>query len=473
MVFVIFATMALQGRVDGQQTRRSASRGALIVNLPEPAVQIAVKTETAPLHRSGTLQRLLVEGPNGADSVEVIAQPEPVQGLAVEELEELASKSNPSILRANAQIAAARGRAYQVGLRPNPEVGLDFQQLGSEGLAEQYGIMVRQEVVRGQKLQLNRSIVMHEVAVLEQAWVAQRQRVITDVRIAYVRALRAAQQVELSQQLLQIGLQGIDVSKELLSVGEIGRAELLQAEIEVESAEILLRNAKNHQLAVWRELAAVTGQPSLAIQPLAGNLAASGQDLQFEQSLQDLRSRSPEVAAVFSEIERARCNLKRQQIEAQPNVTIQGLINWRDNGIGGDPDGAFTVALPLPLWNKNTGAIREARHQLDAAQHALSQVELELKQRLTPVFEQYGNAKEEVRRYEERILPKVAETLELTRKSYELGQVSFNSLLIVQRTYANTQIAHLDAEEDLQIAQLKISGMLLSGSFGSPTPASR
>ena len=211
----------------------------------------------------------------------------------------------------------------------------------------------------------------------------------------------------------------------------------------------------------------MTGQPSLVIQPLADNLTVSGEDLQFEQSLQNLRSRSPEVAAVFSEIERARCNLKRQQIEVQPNVTIQGLINWRDNGIGGDADGALTVALPLPLWNKNQGAIREARHQLDAAQHALSQVELELKQRLTPVFEQYGNAREEVRRYEQRILPKVAETLELTRKSYELGQVSFNSLLIVQRTYANTQIAHLDAEEDLRIAQLKISGMLLSGSFGS------
>ena len=473
LVLVIFATMALHGRVLGQQTRRSASRGALIVDLPQPAVQVAAKPLAAPLKRSGRIHRFLVEGPKDIVVAPGSVAPEPVQGLTVEVLEDLASKSNPSILRANAQISAARGRAYQVGLRPNPEIGMDFQQLGSEGLAEQYGIMVRQEMVRGQKLQLNRSIVMHEVAALEQAWAAQRQRVITDVRITYVRALRAARQVKLSQQLMKIGLQGLEVSKELLSVGEIGRAELLQAEIEVESAGILLQNAENHQMAVWRELAAVTGQASLAIQPLAGDLTASGEDLQFEQSLQELRTGSPEVAAVFSEIERARCNLRRQQIEAKPNVTIQGLINWRDNGIGGDPDGAITVALPLPLWNKNEGAIREARYQLNAAQHALSQVELELKQRLTPVFEQYRNAKEEVRRYEERILPKVAETLELTRKSYELGQVSFNSLLIVQRTYANTQIAHLDAEEDLRIAQLKISGMLLSGSFGSRIPATR
>ena len=176
------------------------------------------------------------------------------------------------------------------------------------------------------------------------------------------------------------------------------------------------------------------------------------------------------MAALFAEIERARCNLKRQQVEVKPNVTVQGLFNWRDNGIGGGPDGAITVALPLPLWNKNQGGIREARHQLNAAQHALSQVELQLKQRLTPVFEQYRNSQEEVRRYEARILPKVAETLELTRKAYELGQVNFTSLLLVQRTYANTQLSHLDAQEEQRIAQLRISGMLLFGSFSTPMP---
>ena len=151
LVLVIFATMALHGRVLGQQTRRSASRGALIVDLPQPAVQVAAKPLAAPLKRSGRIHRFLVEGPKDIVVAPGSVAPEPVQGLTVEVLEDLASKSNPSILRANAQISAARGRAYQVGLRPNPEIGMDFQQLGSEGLAEQYGIMVRQEMVRGQK----------------------------------------------------------------------------------------------------------------------------------------------------------------------------------------------------------------------------------------------------------------------------------------------------------------------------------
>ena len=473
----------------GQQVNRSGRSGSLLVERSAPetdqsAVQIAAKPLAFPAEIDGTLQRLLEDGPHdgvtqntNSGSVDQIT-PEsvarkPTNGLTVESLEFIATKSNPSILRASAQIAAAKGRAYQAGLRSNPEVGFDFQQLGSSGRAEQYGVLVQQEVVRSEKLRLNRSIVLHEVAALEQAWVAQRQRVLTDVRIVYTRALRAAKQLELSRQLVEIGLQGIDVSKQLLHIGEISRAELLQAEIEVESAELVLRNAETHQVAVWRELVAVTGQNSLPVQPLAGDLASSDHDLQFEQSLQELLSGSPEVAALFSGIERARCNLRRQQVETKPNVTVRGLINWRDNGIGGRPDGALTVALPLPLWNKNQGAIRSARHQLDAAQHALSQAELQLKQRLTPVFEQYRNSQEEVRRYEARILPKVAETLELTRKAYELGQVSFTSLLLVQRTYANTQLAHLDAQEELHIAQLKIAGMLLSDSFSTPSSTER
>ncbi|MDA8967899.1 TolC family protein [bacterium] len=484
LALVAIGVLACATELLGQQTRRSASRGALIVDLPsadatEPVVQVAAKPLVLPVEVNETLQHLLVDGPqqdvprSDVDGSVGPVLAEQVDGLTVESLEAIATNSNPSILRASAEIAAARGRAYQAGLRPNPAVGFDFQQLGSDGLAEQYGVLVQQEVVRGQKLQLNRSIALHEVAALEQAWVAQRQRVLTDVRIAYVRALRATKQLKLSKQLVEIGRQAIDVSKELLNIGEISRAELLQAEIEVESAEIVLRNAENNQKAVWRELAAVIGKESLQVQPLAGNLSSSGDDLQFEQSLQSLLSKSPEVAALFSEIERARCNLKRQQAEVKPNVTVQGLINWRDNGIGGGPDGAITVAMPLPLWNKNQGAIREARHQLDAAQHALIQVELELKQRLTPVFQQYRNSQEEVRRYEARILPKIAETLELTRKAYELGQLNFTGLLLVQRTYANTQLAHLEAQEQLRIAQLRIGGMLLSGSFSTRTPVAR
>jgi cobalt-zinc-cadmium efflux system outer membrane protein len=387
--------------------------------------------------------------------------------LSLPVLESLALSSNPSIARAEAIVAAARGRALQAGLSPNPEVGIDFQQLGSDGLAEQYGVLIGQEFVQREKLGLDRSIALHEVRRLQGQLAAQRLRVRTDVRIAFVRALRAQRQIELTQQLVDIGRKGIDVAMDLFNAKEVGRADVLQAELEVEAALVLHRNAENRRVAAWQQLAAVTSQMSLTPRPLAGDIANIDEEIQFEAALERMRNQSPEIAATLAAIERSRCNLRRQQIEPRPNVKVGGLINWRDNGIGGGADGGIVVTLPLPIWNKNQGAIREARHQLIAAERTLGQVEFGLMNRLAPVFERYRNAVEQVQRYQQRILPKSAETLELTRSTYELGEISFISLLTAQRTYASNQIAYLDSLEALRVAHAEIDGMLLSGSLQS------
>ncbi|HEX5104644.1 MAG TPA: hypothetical protein VFV87_12575, partial [Pirellulaceae bacterium] len=80
--------------------------------------------------------------------------PEPVRssGPTLADFEQMALAANPSVARAAALVQAARGNYTQVGLPPNPSVGYEGQQLGSGGLAEQDGIFIQQEFVRGGKL---------------------------------------------------------------------------------------------------------------------------------------------------------------------------------------------------------------------------------------------------------------------------------------------------------------------------------
>ncbi len=387
------------------------------------------------------------------------------RGLSLESLESMALSANPSIQRAAALVRAARGAAVQAGLQPNPLVGIDFQQLGSDGRAEQYGVGFAQEIVQPRKLKLDQSIALHEANRLTQELIATRYRVLTDVRLAYIRALRAERQLTLTRELVEIAEKGLAVAAQLLRAGEISRGEVLQAEIEVETANILNQNALNERLAVWRSLGAVVGQGAMSPQPISGDIEEASQGLIFGESLSQLQSQSPEIASVLAKIDRARCRLQRELIEVQPNVVVEGLLNWRDNGIDGDADAGLVVALPVPIWNRNQGAICEARAELAAAQRELAQIELSLSQRLAPVFERYSNAAAQVNRYRNRILPRAAQTLELTRQSFEQGEVSFINLLAVQRTFANNQLAYLDALESVRLAEIEIAGLLLSGSL--------
>lgn len=388
-----------------------------------------------------------------------------VGGLTLEEAQSLALQDNPNLGRARALVQAARGRAYQVGLKPNPNVGVDLQQLFSGGQAEQYGVTLEQTVVRKEKLQLNRSVAGHEVDRLQQQFASEQQRVLTDVHLAYVQTLRAQRQIDLTRELVEINKKALELSEKLFEADEVAKTDVLQAGLEVSSAEMLLREGYNRHIAAWRALEAICGQPSLAVRPLAGDLYSVGELLEFESALEALRTRSPEISVLVSNIEKARCQLRRQQVEPLPDVSVRGLLNWRDNGVDGDANAGLAVSIPLPVNDKNEGAIQEARYQLVAAQRELERLELALASRLTPVYLRYANGRQRVEAYQGEMIPKAEETMTLIRDTYELGEVSFASLLTAQRTYAQMRLAYIDALESYHLAKAEISGMLLTGSL--------
>jgi cobalt-zinc-cadmium efflux system outer membrane protein len=391
------------------------------------------------------------------------------RGLTLEQLEQKAVASNPSLRRLAALVGAARANTLQVGLRPNPNIGYEGQQLGSGGLAEQHGILFSQEVIRGGKLRLNRAVANHERMRVEQDLAAQEQRVLTDVRTAFYQVLLAQRQIELTNNLIRISDEGSQSVDALFKAKEAGRADILQAQLESENARILAENAQNRHDSAWRSLAAIVGEPDLPPQPLLGDATGSPKEFTYQDSLSRLLELSPEVSAAMMEVERARAALERARVEPVANVSFQGLFNWQDNGIGGKPDGGVAVSVPVPLFNRNQGGIARAEHQLIAARHALSQLELDLQNRFAPVFEQFANARNQVDRYQKTILPAAQESLDLTRKMYGAGEANYTTLLTAQRTYSQTQINYLETVRALRIGEVEIDGLLLRGSL-SNTP---
>ncbi len=396
---------------------------------------------------------------------EEIKPPTPQRGLSLTDLEHIALGTNPSIGRASALVSAAQGNMVQVGLPPNPTVGYSGQQLGSGGLAEQHGVLFSQEIVRGGKLRLNRAVAEQELARAQQELAAQQQRVLTDVRIAFYKTLVAQRQIDMTANLVRTTTQGADVVDKLIKAKEATRLDVLQSQLEVETAQILSKNARNAHDAAWRELSTVIGDPYLQEQALFGDAFAPPCEIDFDQALARIHASSPEIAVAMSEISRARMAVERARVEAVPNVSLEGLVNPVDNGIGGRTDGAVTVSIPIPILNRNQGGIMRAQSEAVAAERALTQLELNLKNRLAPTFERYSNARNQVERYRTAILPAATESLDLSRKMYQAGETGYLNLLTAQRTFAQTHLQYLDSLRQLRIAEAEIEGLLLSGSL--------
>lgn len=377
------------------------------------------------------------------------------------QLENLAEANNPTLVQMAMRIRAAQGEYVQGGLYPNPVVGYVGEEMGDEGRAGQQGAFLSQEFVTGGKLALNRAVASHEIQRAQYAWHAQRQRVLNDVRSGYCEALAAQRAVTLNEQLVQIGQEGVNVAEQLLGAKEVGRPDVLQAQIELESARVALGTAKNRSVGAWRRLVAVVGVPDLQPAPLAGGLEDCLSELTWEATQTRLLAESPELGEARAAVERARCTVARQCAERSPNVTVESSIQY-DNATD-DTIASVQVGLPLPIFNRNQGNIARAQAQLVAAEREVRRVELQLQNRLAAVFEQYANARMRAEKYKGEILPKAKESLELTRKAYQQGEFGFLNLLTAQRTYFRVNLAYLDSLRELCTSNVAIEGLLLSG----------
>jgi cobalt-zinc-cadmium efflux system outer membrane protein len=385
--------------------------------------------------------------------------------LSLSELEQLALANNPAIAQAAAHVSALRGRWTQVGLPPNPNMGYLAEEIGDAGTAGKQGGFVGQEFIIGGKLRLNRAIVAQEIVRAEQWLTAVTLRVQTDVRRGYYAALIAQRRADLANELVRVSGQAVEASGELIEAQEIPRAGLLQTEVEQQSAKIQLQTATNQQLAAWRQLSAVVGT-DLPMRRLDGDTSVLPPELDWEEQLSRLTTTSPEAAAALAQVARAQSALQRARVERIPDVSTQVSVQF-DNATEDTVTGV-QVGLPLPIWNRNQGGIRQAQSEVSEAQRNLNRVELDLKRRLAVKLQEYSTARAQAEAYATQILPKSKETFELVQRGYRLGELGYLDLINAQRTYSQTNLAYLDALAALWSSWAEIEGLLLSDSLATP-----
>jgi cobalt-zinc-cadmium efflux system outer membrane protein len=125
------------------------------------------------------------------------------------------------------------------------------------------------------------------------------------------------------------------------------------------------------------------------------------------------------------------------------------------------------VGMPIPVFNRNQGAIQQAQAEITAADRDAERVALDLQKRLAAVYQRLVDAQMQATRYHDTILPKSEESLRLITAGYEVGELSYLNLLTAQRTYFQTSLQYLDVLREAWSAHVEIKGLLLSGSLSS------
>lgn len=386
-------------------------------------------------------------------------------GLTLEAIEQLALANNPAIQQANAASARAGGIRTQVGLKPNPTIGYFGEEIGNEGAGGLHGAFVSQTFVRGEKLAWNRQVIGHDVNAMNWQIETQRQRVRTDIRLAFYDALAAQKRLQLARDFRSVAKEGVTVSEERVDAKVGTRPDVLQSEIQLNEVDLSIQQAEFELSAALNELAALAGVPDLGTTKLIGELSVSVNTRNAETEFAQIVATSPQLAAAQAWVDRARANIQRQQVQPIPNVTAQ-LGAGGDDGTGN----AFAnvqLSLPVPVHNKNQGNIRAAQAEYCAATQNVQRIRQSIRQDLAQVMREYNIAAATVQQYEKSILPKAEETLNLMQEARDAGEFDFLRVLTARRAYFDANLKYVTAMGRLAQANAKIDGLLLTGGLSN------
>jgi cobalt-zinc-cadmium efflux system outer membrane protein len=395
-------------------------------------------------------------------------EPSPEGPLTLQQVEALALARNPSLHQAGAVVQMGAGNRRQVGRYPNPMLAYQGQEIGDDGTAGQQGIMLQQTIVLGRKLELNELVADWDVQVLHWQAEAQRYRVRNDVRRQFFIALGAQQRVSIAQELHRIAQEGVKTTRTLQEALIAARPDVLQAEIQLQEVDVILRNAYYQRDASWKQLASVMGMPDMPLVELANQLEVSDGPRELETARQQLLALSPQLHSARAEVQRAAARIRREEVQPIPNLQVQ--VGAMYMFASQDPGANVQLGLPLPVFNRNDGNISRAMADYQRACWNVQRLELALESQLAASFQAYQDAANRVRVYRDEIVPRQTETLRLIESAYP-EQFDFLRVLTARMSYFQARLLYLQALVDLRTAEVALDGLLLSGGLDDPTLA--
>src|SRR6266403_4211640 len=395
--------------------------------------------------------------------------------ITFEELQQIALQNNPTFAQSAANIQAAEGRKKQSGLYPNPTVGYQGEQIrgGSFHGGEQEFFM-QQDIVMGGKLGLNRKVFDQELKQAQAEAEEQEMRVVTNVRMSYIRALAAQQTRELRQNLSKLADDVVETAHQLANVGQADAPDVLESEVEAQQAQLAVTMAEQNQQRVWTALGAVVGNPRLPLMRLVGKLEDTP-PVNAAELVEKIVNESPAVRIAELGVKRAEAALAREKREPIPDLQLRGGMQQNGellsapSGRAVGLQGFADVGVRLPIFNRNQGNIATAKADAERAKREVERVKLLLRERAASVVQNYTFSQTAVDRYKNQMIPRAQKAYEMYTKKYQDMAAAYPQVLISQRTLAQLEVSYITALENFATSSLSLQSYLLTDGLEAPS----
>ena len=369
--------------------------------------------------------------------------------LSLHEALRMAYERNPQVIEARQDTEAAKGRWIQERTLPNPEVEVSSTEL-SEGLRQgstvgDDSIALSQEVDVLGKFWLRGQAGKHEYRAAQHTLQRTWSEVAFDVTKAYNDLLRSTQRVGVTHENLNVTRQLLDQVQLRYSSGQALRNELLRAQIEAAKAENTVLEAEKQVNVDTATLNILLGRDAQTPMVPSDELTYEVHDFDVDQLLAHALAQRPDLKAQEAEVKahKAKYQLAISNILDNPTVSAVGTRE-RSLETGAERVFGLSIRMPIPFWNQNQGAIREAKAEFRKQENARDALARDIGREVLRAVAEARLAQRQVAVWKTGV-EQANELVRLATQQYREGDINFITYLEHLGTVRETKVAYVEA----------------------------
>jgi cobalt-zinc-cadmium efflux system outer membrane protein len=384
---------------------------------------------------------------------------EPAGEITLTQAVKTALANHPRLAAFAPEAEAADGRILQSSKRPNPE--LEFEMANTGGNYPPFShtettVAYSHPIEWGKRaLRVRRSEAEKATTLRDQQRV--RLDVISEVMRAFVTLQGAQKKSALAREAESLASSLATVATERVAAGAISPIEETRAKVAFSLSRADVARAARDVESARRELSAAMGEPNASFSSAAGELP-EGLDIPDVDALVNRLSGNPDLARWETERASRQAALEVEKSAARPDMTVKGGIKY----LRADVATTFLVgfSVPLTLYDRNEGAIREAQAKLSAADLERRDAERLLRSRLRVRHAAMSAAAREAATLKGESLAGAQSAYEAVNEGYRLGKFRYLDVLDAGKMLLETRIRYVDAIVELNLARVDVERLV-------------
>lgn len=357
---------------------------------------------------------------------------------------ELAGASSPSLDVASASIRSADAARKVAGLRPNPSIVTQTENVAGSG---QYRGVRSAETTAGLELPIElggkRSARIAVADARGQRAAIAAAVTMANLRLAvtqsYVEAVAAERRLATAREQARLAGEGLRAARVRVQAGRASPIEEQRAELVRINAEAAVEQATRTLEVARGNLARRIGQPIGGTLDLAwfDRIAGYGPTQSVEPG------NTLAMAAAQADVATADAQVRLARSQRVPDITLSASA--RRLAATNDTAAVFGVSIPFPVFNNGSAAIAQARAERDQSDAQGRVIALETAQAIAEAEAEVANAATTARTASGPALVAAQESARIARIGYREGKFGQLDLLDAERTLSQTRSAAIDA----------------------------